>query len=246
MEVSLEHAQHGAMRPSVFGSIAWLSWGLVLAPGSFAQVRVCVTSGNLASAFVLNRAEEIASRMFATAGVGVEWHSAASALCQGLRRAATVGVEFQTNRPAGEHPGAWAYALLYGGVRIVLLYDRIESSAGGPNQLSSFLAHVMAHEITHVLQGVSHHSETGVMRANWDARDLGRMTRPLPFAPEDIELIQQGLLRRALGAGSPFSPPGNSDRDLSFTGTRGQHESLGADTGRRGGGALIDGQRTVR
>ncbi len=65
----------------------------------------------------------------------------------------------------------------------------------------------MTHEITHLLQGVSRHYQTGVMKANWDAHDFAQMAyEPLPFAPEDIELIQLGLRRPAAAAVSAVPP----------------------------------------
>jgi hypothetical protein len=101
-----------------------------------------------------------------------------------------------------------AFAQLQEAVHIVVLYDRIQKSAGDPTQASALLAHVMTHEITHLLQGVSRHSETGVMKAHWDKHDLAQMAyKPLPFAPEDIDLIQHGLRRLATGAASAVPPP---------------------------------------
>jgi hypothetical protein len=174
---------------------------------SAGKIRVCVNSSTYAPTLVLARAEAITSRMFATAGVTVEWHSAAPAVCQGAQPTRTVVLDFATNTPPGEHPGAMAYAHPYEAVHIVVLYDRIEKSADGPIQASTFLAHVMTHEITHLLQGISRHSQTGVMKAHWDAHDFAQMAyKPLPFAPEDIDLIQLGLRRLAAGAGSGVSP----------------------------------------
>jgi hypothetical protein len=61
------------------------------------------------------------------------------------------------------------------------------------------LAHVLVHEITHVLQGVVRHSGTGVMRAHWDAREyLDMAFSPLEFTGADAELIQSGLRRNQL------------------------------------------------
>jgi hypothetical protein len=56
------------------------------------------------------------------------------------------------------------------------------------------LAHVLIHEITHMLQGVARHSESGVMKSQWTAEDQRAMaSKPLPFTPLDVELIQHGL-----------------------------------------------------
>jgi hypothetical protein len=55
------------------------------------------------------------------------------------------------------------------------------------------LAHVLAHEITHVLQGAARHSESGITKARWTLDDLAEMrVLPLRFTVEDVELIHRG------------------------------------------------------
>ena len=55
----------------------------------------------------------------------------------------------------------------------------------------------MAHEITHLLQGVELHSDRGLMKAHWTTRDIAQMMcESLPLTPDDIGLIQRGLVRR--------------------------------------------------
>jgi hypothetical protein len=158
------------------------------------KVRVCLNPGSYVSTYVLTHSEAISSGMFATAGVAIEWHSAAPAVCQGPQPRKTVILDFVKNTPQGEHPGALAYALPYEAIHIIVLFDRIEKSSDGPRQVAALLAHVMTHEITHVLEGISRHSETGVMKAHWNTHDFIQMVyKPLPFAPEDIDLIQRGL-----------------------------------------------------
>lgn len=59
------------------------------------------------------------------------------------------------------------------------------------------LAHVLAHEITHILEGIARHSQQGLMKAKWDNKDYVRMReRSLKFTPEDVNLIYEGLLAR--------------------------------------------------
>lgn len=170
------------------------------------KVRVCVNSNNYASALAVNRAKAISSRMFATAGVALEWYSAGAAACRGLQPARIVMLDFAADMDPNQHPGAMAYALLYEAVHIVVLIDRIEQNAGSATGLPTLLAHVMTHEITHLLQRVPRHSLTGVMKANWDTRDFLQMAHnPLPFTAEDIGLIQDGLRGLAPGAGSALS-----------------------------------------
>ena len=65
------------------------------------------------------------------------------------------------------------------------------------------LAHVMVHEITHVIEGVCRHSKRGIMKAVWTDEDTRWMrARPLKFAEEDVKLIQVGLRVRATVARS--------------------------------------------
>src|ERR1017187_8164879 len=167
---------------------------MILALGVSAQaagtIRVCVNSSTYASVLALNRAKATSSRMFATAGVTLEWYSAGTAACRGGQPTRIVVLDFVTNMDPNQHPGAMAYGLLYEAVHIVVLIDRIERNAGSATELSTLLAHVMTHEIAHLLQRVSRHSLTGGMKANWDARDLLQMAHnPLPFTAEDIDLI---------------------------------------------------------
>jgi len=77
-----------------------------------------------------------------------------------------------------------------------VFYDRITETVGAVT-LPHLLAHVLVHEITHILEGVARHSETGVMKAHWTSEDYRKMGgHHLPFAPEDVELIQLGMKSR--------------------------------------------------
>jgi hypothetical protein len=61
--------------------------------------------------------------------------------------------------------------------------------------VGTLLGHVIAHEITHILQGVPRHSETGVMKARWERKDLQALVdHPLRFAPVDEALIHASNL----------------------------------------------------
>jgi len=75
-------------------------------------------------------------------------------------------------------------------------------------------AHVLVHEIGHVLERLDHHSDTGIMKARWSRADFQAMTRrPLPFAAEDLARIRGTLAelpRTALNQGG--YPAGTSQR----------------------------------
>jgi hypothetical protein len=58
----------------------------------------------------------------------------------------------------------------------------------------TILSYVLAHEVMHILQGVAHHSQTGLMRARWTARDFAEMYNwGLNFTPEDVQLIPRAF-----------------------------------------------------
>jgi hypothetical protein len=144
--------------------------------------------------------------MLAPAGLARDWHSAETAACREVHLSDTVSVEF-AKTPADQHAGTLAYAKLYQGSQIVVFYDRIERAAKGSAQASAVLAHVMTHEIAHLLQGVARHSETGVMKARSNQNDFDLMVYgPLPFESGDIELIRIGLARRATGSAAAALP----------------------------------------
>lgn len=142
---------------------------------------------------VLIVAEDVASKLFAEAGVRIKWRC-------GHPTGDAISIEFSERTPSGYRPGSMAFALPYEGVHITVFYDRISRSTVA-DLMPTVLGHVLAHEITHVLQRIDRHSETGVMKAHWTNADLDQMvSRRLSFTAEDIELIQGGLSSRALPA----------------------------------------------
>ena len=154
------------------------------------RVTVCVESG--VGLGVVLRAQQTASKMFAWIGVTIDWRRHCPA--QGIL------ISLSDHTPAERLPHALAYALPYEGTHIVIFYDRVHRAVE-PDLLPCLLAHVLVHEITHILQGIGRHSGQGVMKANWDGPDhLAMRGKPLAFAPEDIDLIYLGLAGRAAQA----------------------------------------------
>jgi hypothetical protein len=146
------------------------------------------------------RARAIATQMFAGIGVGIEWHNAPSCPMGAIR------ISFSSTTPKSLMPGALAYALPYEGTHIVIFHDRVQAAMRDPEDVTKLLAHVLAHEVTHILEGVSRHSAEGVLKAHWTPRDFSQMYwKPLQFADEDVALIHRGLERRAAlrNAGQP-------------------------------------------
>jgi hypothetical protein len=163
----------------------------MVAVGANAAETVQICSEISPGAINYFRARNIATQMFAGIGVGIEWHNASSCPAGAIR------VSFSTTTPAALLPGALAYALPYEGTHIVIFYDRVHATVIDPDRATALMAHVMAHEITHVLEGVSRHSEEGVLKAHWTPADFSQMcVKPLKFADEDIALIHLGIEKR--------------------------------------------------
>ena len=174
-------------------TLAILAAATCAADATQRKITVCVDTPT----WGISRAQAQASEMFAAIGMKLEWR------CPKSGTQGTIAMSLATNTPESQEPGALAYAF-FGGTHIVIFYDRIRKMV--PNQVSSVLAHVMVHEVTHILQGIPRHSESGVMKAHWDAGDYLQMTwNPLPFSDEDVTLIERGWAARgARLAGAPL------------------------------------------
>jgi hypothetical protein len=134
----------------------------------------------------------LANKMFATIGIRLDWRSGEPPRTSSTR---PIGVELATDTPANLLPGALGSAMPYEGVHIRVFYDRIRSDVVPRSVL---LAHVLVHEIAHILQKTDQHSDSGVMKAVWTHRDHVQMRiEALPFTPQDIELIRLSLASRA-------------------------------------------------
>jgi hypothetical protein len=176
----------------MFGSCIWSkAWGK-----TNESVGVCIERG--AYVAEVDPATMMASRMFGAIGVKIQWHDDRR-FC-GTPNDQTIAISLSHQTPAERLPGALAYALPYEGVHIEVFYDRI--AIAEPDMRTALLAHVLVHEITHILEGVSRHSDRGIMKAHWDADDRAGMLRiPLSFAPQDVVMIHEGLKTRAAHQG---------------------------------------------
>jgi hypothetical protein len=149
---------------------------------------------------VMARARYMATKVLAGAGVTVEWvrgerpRDPHQTYC-GER----LTIAFDAKASAGFAAQAMAYTRLNAGwsTEIHIFYDRVSAFPDRP-RMAEFLGHVLAHEIVHGLQGVVRHSSEGVMKARWNDQDCAQLVRkPLPFAVEDVELIQSHFRTRS-------------------------------------------------
>lgn len=155
-------------------------------------------------------AQNIASQILAGAGVRIKWRLGTPRRSE---RESAIIIDLTSDNPKTLAPGALAYAQVFEGVHIKVFWDRVQNTVNGGSRLRTFLlAHVMAHEIVHILEGINRHSEAGLMKASWTKREIEEMSvQPLSLAPEDVRLIRNGLLKQAttgLRAGdSGFAQP---------------------------------------
>lgn len=174
----------GAMITGILVVAAQYSW----ADGIDQKVTVCLQGLNTTEVI---RAKALSGEMFAKIGVVLEWNGTKRCPARALK------IDLVDYAKDNEKPGALAYALPFEGTRIVVFLNRIAQR----RQITSIyklLAHVLVHEITHVLQGTATHAATGIMKANWNLSEFQEMgTQPLPFVEEDVELIRRGLAARA-------------------------------------------------
>ena len=172
--------------------MATVAAGLIAGnPAEGRTVLVCLNPGG--NAAVVGRAQAGADRIFRQIGLRLRWQPDVRRCGNGIG----IAIALAENTPVSSHPGALAYALPFAGARAVVFFDRVRAAAP-PERMPALLAHVLAHEIVHILQGVDRHSEAGLMKPRWEHADhveMGR--RPLPIAPDDVLLIERGLHVRA-------------------------------------------------
>jgi hypothetical protein len=155
--------------------------------GSERHVTVCLNNTIDVPVIILARAKGLASGMFAGIGITLDFLDGRPAPSQ----TPAIAIEFVSDTPAGLLPGTWAYALPYEGVHIRIFWDRIEIERSSPE----LLAHVMVHEITHILQGTDRHSGEGIMNTRWTNQERQALERkPLHFTEEDVDLIYRGRI----------------------------------------------------
>jgi hypothetical protein len=165
------------------------------------NVRVCWTGMRPID---MAYAQKAAKQMFQDIGVLLEWHDEKH--CP----AGSMQVNLVGHALDSEKPGIFAYSYPYEGAHIVVFLNRI-ARMPDTTLVRKVLAHVLVHEITHILQGISRHSETGVMKASWDGNDYLEMGwKSLPFAPIDVTLIHRALAAR-MSVQSSSSIPSEED-----------------------------------
>lgn len=95
--------------------------------------------------------------------------------------------------PASLMPGALGHQLPHESPHIRVFNDRINPSLSLTSSCRCWQMWWLIRS-PHILQGVSRHSDTGIMKARWDADDFMNINwQSAEFEPKDIDLITRGL-----------------------------------------------------
>jgi hypothetical protein len=159
----------------------------------------------------LTQSEELATRIFAQAGVDAQWTTGALSDLETLvndfsatplgrctaRLPAVLQVQILSRAPNGFPSQGLGYSLPCAGqgVQVTIFADRVE--AVSRTTLASFyrvLAYALAHELGHVLLRSSVHEQSGLMKGIWTQSDWQRAAVTIiPFSPDDIRFIASQL-----------------------------------------------------
>jgi len=164
-------------------------------PAQSREVTVYIRENGHISPHVRFPAMELAHKMFDTIGIRLHRRTGEPPRTAAKRH---IGIELSIDNPPHMLPGALAFAMPFEGTHIRVFYERVRSEIAHRPVL---LAHVLVHEIAHILQGTDQHAESGIMKAVWTHEDHLQMSAGgLRFTPEDVELIHRGLALRESGA----------------------------------------------
>jgi hypothetical protein len=195
----LKRTMRRSVRIIGFVSALGLLAGSAAGQTSLPQVSAFLRNEHLVPAVTAANARTMASAIMRDASVRLEWPTGSlpEQVCDPAP-ARPVIVVFQHSEhaaPGNNQALAYTYPYAERTPKIVINYDLV-GPFGAPASVhtSLLLAHLIAHELTHVLERVSRHSETGLMKAHWTSRDYAEMDRHhLAFAADDLVLISLGL-----------------------------------------------------
>jgi len=174
------------------------------------NLQVSVDEGVPIPSALVGDSEDIASFIYSRMHVRLSWGSSQvtenplhRGTCDLARATAVVIIQVAPHAPPSVSNSALAMASPYAssGVRIVVFYERVEPLFRGHSATrASVLGYVLAHEIGHVLEGTTRHSDVGVMKALWSTNDFSLMGRGLlTFTDEDEQQIRVRLTDEACG-----------------------------------------------
>jgi hypothetical protein len=159
-------------------------------------VLIYMVNQSLVPVEIRKTGEAVAAQMFAEIGVHLVWRFRQPAAGQAQREHAIV-IEIATKRPRDVSVNSLASAQPFEGSAIAIYYQALKWAERDIRMARQLYAHVMAHEIGHILQQTATHSRTGIMKATWTGNDYSLMRlASLHFEPRDVEAIHAGLDER--------------------------------------------------
>jgi len=147
----------------------------------------------------MDYARAIAGSILRKAGIQLRWRTGVPK-CDNRTGLKLITAEIVPDAPPDVPSGVRAQSFLStGGASRIMVYRRRVMNDLCPVtyvESGTMMGHVLAHEITHVLQGFGRHTAAGLMRARWTAEDVFRMQlRTLSLASEDVDLIWEAVGR---------------------------------------------------
>jgi hypothetical protein len=181
-----------ACRAGIIAAILVGTGGFVEADESRAPLRMQLHLLNHAGvpADVLEAARTELTRIYGRAGFELVWDR------RGAERPSTrVTVKIVSYLPQPNRAAPYVMGVTVkhsdGRLAYVVFNEVVAFSRAHNVDLSTLLAHVIAHEVGHVLLPTGAHSPTGVMRATWDRSQIrDAQNGDLTFTAEEIHTIR--------------------------------------------------------
>ena len=156
-------------------------------------VQLLIVNDAHVPADVLSAAKHEAAAIFARAGIAVIWYDEAPGAPAEYRFAVKIVPNALSHLHAKPHVMGAALREPRGaaGTIVYAFFGRIDDFARGQRvSAGTMLAHVIAHEVGHLLLPTGSHSERGLMRGTWDRAHVDNAVRgELTFTPEEIQTI---------------------------------------------------------
>ena len=153
----------------------------------------------------LAAAKATARRIFAGAGVAIQWTSCP---CESRVGPAELVIRIGA-APSTSEPASLGFSYVdvsqKGGTLATVFADRVKALAAGPRvDEGQLLGRAMAHELGHLLIGTIDHNRAGLMRGRWTMIDL-QNDRPWDwiFSRGESARMRQAVVRRSRAPARP-------------------------------------------
>ena len=188
---------------------------LIAAPAVAEELRMTVYDGAGLPAAIRAEAADSLGRIFRLAGVNVIWVDGDLGAEESSRvyfpeparkgRELTAGCAARREIALKIHPAAaagippavlgMAHPMVHAGLNVQVFYDRVGRTASRQNaRIGTILAHVIGHEIGHVLLRSNDHGPGGIMSSRWIDSDYRVMSGSgLLFRKPETERIRRTL-----------------------------------------------------